>query len=323
MRNILYTLARDETGDLIRATDAEKGCNYFCGYCQNPFVLRKSGKTGPRTKRPHFAHKADASNCSPETALHFEFKNLLFKSIESRLNNGLPFGFSWDCVYCDQRHSGNLLKKARSVGIEHSLGTCRPDLVLFDDKGEVVAAIEVVVTHLPEDAAREYYRSNRIAVVEYHVSSEDDLHDIEVRFSLPDRVDLCTYWERCNGCGHFRQPILMRIFEAHCYGCRSKIKIPFIQGDDWRGTHAGPDKFSREERDLATKYGALIQWQYSNTLNTKYWAATCTNCKKFVGRNHLFTEYIVPALYGECSIQDIRLGHYCQYCGGDEADEGG
>jgi hypothetical protein len=33
-------------------------------------ILRKSGKTGQGSRRPHFAHKSVNPDCNPETAIH-------------------------------------------------------------------------------------------------------------------------------------------------------------------------------------------------------------------------------------------------------------
>jgi competence CoiA-like predicted nuclease len=77
MKEILYTVATDLYGTLIKAFDAEKGGSFFCPECKTKLILRKSGKTGNGTKRPHFAHRGLTPNCTPETALHSVFKNLL------------------------------------------------------------------------------------------------------------------------------------------------------------------------------------------------------------------------------------------------------
>jgi len=313
MKKILYSVARDHTGELIRAVDAEKEGQYFCGFCSDLFVLKKSGKTGPRTKRPHFAHKTLTPNCTPESALHFEFKNLLYRAIEARLTDGRETRLSWKCRYCYGNHSGNLLKTARNVMLEHSLENCRPDLVLTDKNGSIVAAIEVVVTHAPEDNVREYYRKNKIVLIELHLKSEADLDHVVSKLNEADHVQLCVDRNRCSVCGHFQQPIKMRIFEAPCYRCKAKMKVPFIEGDEFRGSHVGSDEFSPNERSLAAEHGVLIEWQYSRTVNTKYWATTCKRCHSFIGRNLLFTGYIIHANDGDF-MNDLPLGHLCTFC---------
>lgn len=67
----------NEKDNLIHINDAEKGKNYYCLICNNNYILRKSGKTGKGSKRPHFAHNRLTANCTPESVLHYSFKKLL------------------------------------------------------------------------------------------------------------------------------------------------------------------------------------------------------------------------------------------------------
>ena len=313
-QKLLYSIARSEIGEFIHAVDAEKGGVFFCGFCRDPLVLKKSGKTGRGSKRPHFAHKTLTPNCNPESALHFEFKTMLVNEIRQRLDEQNEFAISWKCTYCCRDHSGDLIKKARRVALEHSLSICRPDISLFDEDGRVYAVIEVVVTHAPDNAVKEYYRKNGITLIELHLDSEEVLNDVPTKLTNADHVQLCPDRKRCNDCGHFQEPIEMKLVEAPCYVCNTKMKVPYIEGDHSRGSHIGPDQFSQKEIAAARKQGALIEWQYSRTLNAKYWATTCRQCKRFIGRNHLFTDYIVPAAFEGSEIVLIRLGDFCSYC---------
>ena len=81
---ILYTTAVDTHGNLIHVNDAEKGLDYYCPVCQRRFILRKSGKSGPGSRRPHFAHNDSTPNCTPEGVLHHSFKKHLVELIEPR-----------------------------------------------------------------------------------------------------------------------------------------------------------------------------------------------------------------------------------------------
>ena len=71
VKEILYTTAVDKNGNLILIHNAEKGINYYCPVCHKDFILRKSGKTGKGSKRPHFAHNELTPNCTPEGVLHY------------------------------------------------------------------------------------------------------------------------------------------------------------------------------------------------------------------------------------------------------------
>jgi len=133
MTQILYTVANDQHGNLIKAKDAIKGIDFYCPICKTVLILRKSGKTGKGTKRPHFAHRTLSPNCTPESALHFSFKNLLTQKIERHISTKTPLHISWICEFCGIDHSGDLLKKVQAVKMEHNLIVCQPDLALFDN----------------------------------------------------------------------------------------------------------------------------------------------------------------------------------------------
>ena len=49
MGDVLYSVARTESGEIVKAADAEKAEPYFCGFCSSPCFLemRKNG-TGLR-----------------------------------------------------------------------------------------------------------------------------------------------------------------------------------------------------------------------------------------------------------------------------------
>lgn len=314
MKQMLYSVARSESGELIHAVDAEKGGVFSCGFCKDPLVLKKSGKTGRGRKRPHFAHKTLTPNCNPESALHFEFKTLLFNEIRQRLDRHIELAISWKCAYCSREHSGDLIKKARRVALEHSLSICRPDISLFDKDGSAYAVIEVVVTHAPDRAVKDFYRKNGITLIELHLDSDEVLNDVSVKLTRADHVQLCPDRKRCKDCCHFQEPIEMKLIEAPCYRCNMKMKVPYIEGDHSRGSHIGPDQFSQKEMAVAREQGAFIDWQYSRTLNAKYWAATCRQCKGFIGRNLLFTDYIAPASFEGSEVVSIRIGDFCGYC---------
>lgn len=314
MNRVLYSVARSISGELVRAADAEKGREYFCGYCKDPLVLKKSGQIGRGSKRPHFAHKVLTPNCSPESALHFEFKTLLLEEIARRIEGEFDLTISWGCSYCYGKHTGNLLKKADSVSLEHSLGICRPDIALIDEKESIFAVIEVVVTHPPSDEVKDYYRKSGITLVELRLDSDEILNDVGRKLTEADYVQLCPERKRCSECGHFKDPVVMRVIEAKCYSCNVAMRIPFIEGDHSRGSHVGPDQFDYQEIAAARECGAIIEWQHSKTLNTRYWAATCGRCSRFIGQHLLFTEYIALATSESSKIPSIRLGDFCTYC---------
>ena len=193
MSELLHRIAYDSFGNTVVADDAIKGREYSCPECGRPLILKKSGRTGPGTRRPHFASKnikGNPHNCNPETVLHKVFKHSVMELLQSYQIEKKPFPVTWTCIDCGQKYSGDLLRVAESVREEYSLGSCKPDIAILDHAGRVVVAIEVVVTHPPEEDTLAFYRDNGIVLVQLNVQ-ESDMNDVVGKLSTPDSISLC------------------------------------------------------------------------------------------------------------------------------------
>lgn len=193
-KKILHTHAEDESGNLIHVNNAEKGIKYYCAdpECKKEIIFRNSGKTGKGSKRPHFSHKKGTNpNCSPERALHEVFKNKLIDLLEKYKAEIKPFIFNWNCGVCNYTNSGNLLEKATLIKAEYYLGECRPDIALLDKEENVLAVIEIVNTHPPEERVLQYYKNKKITLIQINLTSDEDSSRVEERTKNPHIVDLC------------------------------------------------------------------------------------------------------------------------------------
>jgi ribosomal protein L37AE/L43A len=318
MTTILYTVATDKDGNLIKAIDAEKGKDFFCPVCKTDPILRKSGNIGKGAKRPHFAHRSLTPNCTPETALHYSFKNLLARKIEQHIKTISPLPISWNCKYCGLLHEGNLLKKIKDVKIEHYLTICKPDIALIDKEDKVFAVIEVVVTHKPEETVLNFYNKNNIILIQINLTSDKDIDNLDIKISQPDIVSIC-YNPKCKTCGEFQQKRIMTIIDGPCWKCDSNMKVATIsssRGGLVNGTanNLSPSNFNIKEITFAQSKGVLLKTQYSNTVNEKYLANSCNKCGLFAGNFYLFEDYILPASNGDLQSETFEIGYHCENC---------
>jgi len=314
MIEILYNVALDNDGHLIRANDAEKGNDFFCPICKSKIILRKSGKSGKGTKRPHFAHQELTHNCTPETALHYSFKNLLADKIQEHISTQTPLSILWLCKYCNDPHSGNLLRRIKSVKVEHNLIVCQPDIALLDNDDNVFAVIEVVVTHKPEENVIKYYVENNIILIQINLKSDKDIDDLNNKISNPDFVGTC-FNPRCDKCGNYQQITRMIIVDGYCWRCASEMRVACIIEDmEYDGTTVGPEEFSPQQVEFAKSKGAIIKYHFSKTEQRKYLANTCPKCGTFAGNHYLFTQYVQPADCGELYSEKYDMGYHCDYC---------
>lgn len=301
-KDILHSVAETLTGEFIKACDADKGGSYSCPACKQPFIFRKGSK-----KRPHFAHKVLSPNCTPETALHYTFKTLLHQKIQKCLNQKSPLRIEWNCSNCLEIHTGNLLKKAVCVKLEHNLGTCQPDIALLDENDRVIAVIEVIVTHEPEQAALEYYEQNQIYVIRYSLKFDNDIERLDAEVLKPDDINLCVN-QKCKECGKNMQKKQLIIINSKCWKCYSPMKVAALQS---RLRNIELSDFSKEDIELANQKGCFLKVQYSNVEKGKYVANTCRRCNRFIGNHYLFGDYVADL---ECEREELDAGYYCSYC---------
>jgi len=308
MRDILYAFVNNDMNELINVKDAQKGNKYFCPICNGEMILRKSER---QFKRPHFAHKNLSDNCSPETILHYGFKNLLFNKINDAIKNNIPLRFEWDCKHCEELHAGNLIKRVFLIKLEAELDNYRPDLTLYNGSNTVIAAIEIVVSHPPEPELIRYYKDNNVILIQFDLKSDNDLSILESDTLKPSLVDFC-YNPQCETCNNYMQNTFMEIIEGPCWKCKNPMKVAVIENDFSRGgTHVGPEAFREEEIKIAKSKGVFIKEVYSKTMNGRYKANICNHCGAFCGEFYLFTDYVAnPNL----NHDRFRIGFHCDNC---------
>lgn len=223
-KEILYKIATDNNGNYFHIDNAEKGKNYYCPICKDKFILRKSGNTGKGSKRPHFAHNELSPSCTQESILHKSFKKELIKLLEIYKSENKIFKMDWNCNICNNKYSGILLDKVDSIKEEYNLKVCQPDIALLDEKENVIAAIEIVVTHAPEENALEYYKMNNIILIQINLSSDEDFKKLEKKIATPDIVNFC-FKSNCQKSKDYNPKQKFVLYTEKCRKCSQPINI--------------------------------------------------------------------------------------------------
>jgi ribosomal protein L37AE/L43A len=277
LKELLYTTAIDQLGNIVHVDNAEKGLSYYCPMCKREFVLRKSGKSGKGSRRPHFAHNQVAPNCTPEGVLHYSFKKLLIADLKAHQSGNRPVALNWGCRKCGNKYTGNLLENVTSIREEYALEECRPDVALLNEREAVVAVIEIVVSHPPEDSVLQYYLENHIVLVRINLSSEEDLANRERKIANPDVVELCLD-AKCPGytVGKARRELL--VGTKFCGACLRPMGASVVRTSHVFGVRDSFD-FSEEEVKLAESKGVKFERRFKKTSNEPYQAVICMNCK--------------------------------------------
>lgn len=279
VKDILYTTANDTNGNLVRIGDATKGDSYFCPECNGKMAVKRSGKTGRGSRRPHFSHNALTSNCTPEGVLHSSFKKFSIALLEESRVSGDRFVANWICKYCEMRIAGNLLHNITRVAEEHNLSFCRPDIALLDSGGNVFAVIEIVVTHPPEDNTLYYYKEADVVLIQIDLTSDDDLNHIKEKLLTPSLVDYC-YNPACSNYAPSTTRRGIQVTRASCGRCFSPIERYSIEISTPFGSLKS-NNFTDKEIDLVRSLRTNIEVRKNPRTKEKHPVFVCTNCKRF------------------------------------------
>jgi len=282
-KEILYTTAIDENGELVFVDKAEKGKAYYCPLCRTEFVLKKSGNTGKGSKQPHFAHSQVTTNCTPEGVLHYSFKKLLIGLLEEHLTEKKALETKWNCDACHQSYKGNLLEDIHSIREEYNLRVCQPDIALLDANEEVAAAIEIVVTHEPEENALQYYKENKIILIQINLSSEEDLKLIGKRITNLDNVNYCLN-PRCSYYGWYPIKRKIKAYLDKCNRCYQPIEKYCIEIDSRFGKFYSLN-FTENEISNVKLHNANVQIRVNQSTKEEYPSSICLTCKMLAARH--------------------------------------
>ena len=287
------------SGELIHISKVSSGAttDCTCPACGELLTVRKGKRV-----RHHFAHRAK-TNCKPETALHRIAKLLLRDGIKRALDDGREVLMTWECLMCGDKHSGNLLRSAKEVGVEETLGERRPDLTLFGPGRKPIAVIEVVVSHEPDPAAREFYAARSIPVMELHIHTDADVERLyDLREFHASFGSVCTR-KKCTKCKKRLNSVFLHIVEEACWRCGCLMSISFASCERM---FAGPEEFTPLLVQLARKYGVRIAERYGNVTRGRYCANVCRKCGAFYGKHYLHD------LMMSCDKEgDIFAGYHC------------
>jgi hypothetical protein len=152
---VIYPVACDEHGHLVRIESYERGTPVFCLGCKQPMIGRQGDQNAW-----HFAHIVDAyALCSGESVLHRAAKLAI---VEAHATTGLR-AFHWTCVGCRTiRHYriDDLTLKREDRPCEN----VQSDVLCRDSADVPRLAIEVVVAHSMETQTRERYLAMQLPV---------------------------------------------------------------------------------------------------------------------------------------------------------------
>ena len=252
--------------------------------------------------------------------IHNEARDAIHQKLLEKIAEGrLPF-VDWKCSSCYGQHGANLLEGVASAEKEFPVHgsdrTPRADIALMDSDGRVIACIEVVDTHPPNDYARRVYGELDILLIEVNVKTRKelvailqaekqftflksnpnrilgeardfiglDLNELQVNeawFIPAAKMDLC-YMPKCD-CGERFKRREIFIQDSSCWKCENHLKLA-AEG------FYGPRTFSKEEIEYSIGEGAYFEEKFSNAANESYLGNVCKSCGSLQGDHFLHQE---------------------------------
>ncbi len=182
--DILYPLARSETGRPVHILKASKGRRYQCFGCSAPMMAKQGVK-----RQWHFAHKPPFEQCDPNETLHTMAMAQIMWGFEDAKEHQAEYLLGCPCQECGKEVSRNIAIPGASIDPEKSIvPSTRSDLVV-NQPGEDPVIIEIVVTHDLEPEVHESYTESGIHVLKLH-PSWDTLTDLESKVITDDTLNV-------------------------------------------------------------------------------------------------------------------------------------
>lgn len=237
---------------------------------------------------------------------------MLADYLQSLIDEKQGFEFSWKCSFCDDRHSGNLLKKVSTVSAGLQVSGLKTGLTLLDAQQDNFAIVQLSVKRKPDIEATQLCRDLDIIYIQVKLEAQDDFESLKLKLAIPGFVGTC-FNPLCLKCGRHLHRTIMTVIGGVCYQCRRPMKVAAVQAGMSRdNTCAGPENFTTEELKLARSRGVTIDLVFSKTRQQRFLANVCPSCKAFVGEHYLFTDYICAG--NNYKREDLHVGFYCDHC---------
>jgi len=305
IEGIQYPYALDKSGSIVKAVDTPRSELYTCISCGERMVLRRG-----EIKRPYFAHYTEDLNCTPETVIHKMAKDNIKTGIDRALKWKFKYQFTWRCPVCNQDHKGDLALSPREVKTEVSLDGVRPDILLSSIKGKPLVAVEVVVTHSPEQEAIEAYKRLKMPVLLIRPGWED-LEKLKTGLGQVKAWKARCRAKRCPKCKSIlRHTKISSVNTRHCWKCGKLVRVL------WPGGFNPYDSRERSKSMIgpASMVGVKLRMRKAKTDRRQYAFHECPYCGKPQGDTYIYTDWFNEEMINNTKPDRIVEFYYCDRC---------
>lgn len=175
-----------------------------------------------------------------------------------------------------------MLAQTASVREEFNLKVCQPDIALLDADDNIIASIEIVVTHSPEEKVLQFYIDNGIILIQINLTSDEDLKNVAKLISAPSIVDYC-YSPTCSNVKRYSIDRRVVAYLDKCGRCYSPIERYAIEVNSAFGSWYSLD-YTDDEIEFVKSKRNNIKVNTDASRNEKYPISDCMNCRRLKSR---------------------------------------
>ncbi|MFT3932830.1 MAG: hypothetical protein QM726_04365 [Chitinophagaceae bacterium] len=232
-----------------------------------------------------------------------KLKKAVFALLEDHIIRKAPIVINWQCEYCYETHTLNLLDKAVSVKIDYDATIAQPPIALLDEKENMVIAIDIPYKKTPAEEASIIYNENEIVYIQLKPEKNQSLENIYAIITSPFFVSLC-FNPTCPDCGQHLHKKEIIVATIECWACSAPMQLAYWTAGGRNGTSAD---FNETDLELAKSKGVIFTRRHS-PFASDYDANTCGSCGKHVGEGYVHNYYYsTPA-------QTFEAGYHCMNC---------
>lgn len=270
-----------DDGRLVKPAEATPGQTFKCPACTTALVL----KQGPK-KQTHFAHYH--KSCSQESILHITAKRLVQQAVQEWKMGITSIVLHRQCAVCSVHVQQALPDKVETAALEIKLSSGHVADVALLAGNEVVAAIEIRVTHAVDNIKRE-----RLLVPFVELDGESVLeapyewHPLVDKFKLV-RCDACrtAYSYHIHRCTELAKKTDLSLPKAKyrygvttCSNCDKEILV-----------FTWPQHTAHSSEQPPDPIPSTLRYVYSRVQGKSYYMNHCPYCETGQGDQFLYTE---------------------------------
>jgi hypothetical protein len=168
--------------------------------------------------------------------------------------------------------------------------------VLYAEGSEIIAFVEIAVSHSPEEYVYQYCKENCIPLLVIKIEKIEDVVELERNNNLLELAE-CS-WCTATKCPKCKGPLEQRklfVIDISCLNCKNTMKMA-IGSTQFEMIHS--NEFNDYDLSVAQKYDAQIKEKYRTSEGVRHLANMCKICGTFIPYYYM-DKYFLEAIQSD------------------------